>query len=200
MKHLLTSLLALGAAFVALAAPAAPDALVKQVSSEVVDAIRVERGRGGEVPIGKVITLVEAKVLPHINFQRMTASAIGRHWREATPQQRAQLQEEFKALLVRTYAGALSQLQEQTIYLRPLRMAADDTDVVVRTQVKGQGEPIQLDYRMEKTTTGWKIYDVNILGIWLVEQYRNSFAQEIGVNGVDGLIKRLTERNKAARA
>lgn len=200
MKSQFTFLIAAVSSFMALAANPTPDALVKQVSGDVVEAIRVERTRVKEVDVGKVIALVEAKVMPHVNFQRMTASAVGRGWRDATPVQRTQLQDEFKALLVRTYAGALTQLQDQTIHLRPLRMAPDDSDVVVRTQVKGQGEPIQLDYRMEKTAGGWKIYDVNILGIWLVEQYRNSFAQEIGANGLDGLIKRLAERNKAARS
>ena len=136
--------------------------------------------------------------MPHVNFQHMTSSAVGRFWRQATPEQQKRLQEEFKALLVRTYAGALTQVKDQTIALKPLRAAAQDTEVVVRTEIRGKGDPIQLDYRLEKIGEIWKIYDVNVLGIWLADQYRNSFAQEIGANGIDGLIKTLTDRNQKA--
>ncbi|MEO8081933.1 MAG: ABC transporter substrate-binding protein, partial [Caldimonas sp.] len=123
----------------------------------------------------------------------------GRYWRQATPEQQKRLQEEFKLLLVRTYSGALSQVsQEQTIELKPMRAAPADQEVVVRTEIRGKGDPIQLDYRLEKQGTGWKIYDVNVLGVWLVQNYRNSFAQEIGANGIDGLIAKLGEKNKAA--
>ena len=146
------------------------------------------------------MALVEAKVLPHVNFQRMTASAVGRYWRQASPEQQERLQAEFKTLLVRTYSGALTQVHDQTIELRPMRSKPDDTEVVVRTEVKGRGDTIQLDYRLEKQPEGWRIYDVNVLGVWLVENYRNSFAQEISANGIDGLIAKLVERNKAAAA
>jgi phospholipid transport system substrate-binding protein len=128
----------------------------------------------------------------------MTASAVGRYWRQATPEQQKRLQDEFKTLLVRTYAGALTQVRDQTVQLKPMRSSPGDNEVVVRTQVVGRGEPIQLDYRLEKAGSDWRIYDVNVLGVWLVDQYRNSFAQEIGSNGIDGLIAKLAERNKSA--
>jgi phospholipid transport system substrate-binding protein len=146
--------------------------------------------------VSKIIALVDAKVMPHVNFQRMTASAIGRNWRDTTPEQKKRLEEEFKTLIVRTYAGALTQVKDQTVQLKPLRAAAGDTEVVVRTEVKGKGEPIQLDYRLEKDGGAWKIYDVNVLGVWLVDQYRNAFSQEINAGGIDGLIAKLAERNK----
>jgi phospholipid transport system substrate-binding protein len=174
-----------------------PDALIKQVSTEVIDTIKADKSmQGGDV--GKIVVLVDTKVMPHVNFQRMTASSIGRAWREATPEQKTRLQAEFKTLLVRTYAGALTQVKDQTVQLKPLRAAATDTEVVVRTEVKGKGDPIQLDYRLEKADAGWKIYDVNVLGVWLVEQYRNQFAQDINASGLDGLIAKLAERNKGA--
>jgi phospholipid transport system substrate-binding protein len=175
----------------------APDALIKQVSTEVIDTVKADKAiQAGDV--SKIIALVDTKVMPHVNFQRMTASAVGRHWRGATPEQQKRLQDEFKILIVRTYAGALTQVKDQTVQLKPMRAAAEDNEVVVRTEVKGKGDPIQLDYRLEKNDSGWKIYDVNVLGVWLVDQYKSSFAQEIGSGGVDGLITKLAERNKAA--
>jgi phospholipid transport system substrate-binding protein len=177
----------------------APDVLVKEVSSEVLDAVKSDSSiRAGDVQ--KISVLVDAKVMPHMNFQRMTASAVGRNWRQATPDQQKRLQEEFKTLLVRTYAGALGQVKDHTISLRPMRSTPTDKQVVVRTEVRGKGEPIQLDYRMEKTDAGWKIYDMNILGVWLVENYRSSFTQEINAGGIDKLIAKLAERNKASSA
>jgi phospholipid transport system substrate-binding protein len=128
----------------------------------------------------------------------MTASAVGRAWRQATPEQQKRLQDEFKTLLVRTYAGALSQVKDQSVAVKPLRAAATDTEVIVRTEVIGRGDPIQLDYRLEKTANGWRIYDLNVLGVWLVETYRSQFAQEINARGIDGLITALAERNKAS--
>lgn len=173
------------------------DAFVKQVSIELLDAVKADKAlQSGD--IARVMALVDSKVLPHVNFQRMTASAVGRYWRQATPEQQAKLQTEFKTLLVRTYAGALSQVGDQTIEMKPLRAKPEDTEVVVRSEVRGKGEPIQLDYRLEKQASGWKIYDVNVLGVWLVENYRSSFAQEISASGIDGLIAKLAERNKAA--
>ena len=175
----------------------APDALIREVSIDVIDAVKADKAiQAGDVQ--KVIALVDTKVLPYFNFQRMTAGAVGRYWRQATPEQQKGLQDEFKILLVRTYAGALAQVKDQTVQLKPMRAGADDTEVVVKTEVRGKGDPIQLDYRLEKSATGWKIYDVNVLGVWLVENYRNSFAQEISANGIDGLIAKLAERNKAA--
>lgn len=198
---MLKRLFAAAALVLGLAAPAlaneAPDALVRRVSTEVIDAVKADPAiQAGDV--GKVVALVDAKVLPYLNFQRMTASAVGRFWRQATPEQQGKLQAEFKLLLVRTYAGALAQVKNQTVQLKPFRANAADAEVVVRTEVKGNGEPIQLDYRLEKAGDGWKIYDVNVLGIWLVDQYRSSFAQEINAGGIDALITKLAERNKAA--
>lgn len=184
---------AVGTAF----AQQAPDELVKRVSNEVLESARADKSiQAGDV--NKVMLLVESKVMPHVNFQRMTSSAVGRYWRQATPEQQKRLQDEFKVLLVRTYAGALAQVREQTVQLKPLRAAAGDAEVLVRTEIRGKGDPIQLDYRLEKAGDTWKIYDVNVLGIWLVENYRNTFAQEIGAGGIDGLIAKLAERNKAA--
>ncbi len=174
-----------------------PDVLIKQLSNDVIDSVKADKAiQGGDV--SKIIALVDNKVMPNVNFQRMTASAVGRNWRSASPEQQQKLQAEFKTLLVRTYAGALTQVRDQTVALKPYRAAPTDTEVVVRTEIKGKGEPIQLDYRLEKTDAGWKIYDVNVLGVWLVEQYKTSFAQEIGSIGIDGLIAKLAEKNKAA--
>ncbi|MDQ2735730.1 MAG: ABC transporter substrate-binding protein [Pseudomonadota bacterium] len=177
-----------------------PDALIKEVSTDVLNAVKADKSiQSGDVR--KVIVLVDQKVLPHVNFQRMTASAVGRYWRQATPDQQQRLEAEFKLLLVRTYSGALAQVsQEQTVDLKPMRSSPADTEVVVRTEIRGKGDPIQLDYRLEKAGDSWKIYDVNVLGVWLVENYRNSFAQEIGANGIEGLIGKLAEKNKAAAA
>jgi phospholipid transport system substrate-binding protein len=191
------SLLAGAAWMPAHAQSGTPDELVKQVSNDVIDSVKADKSiQSGD--LRKVMALVDSKVLPHVNFTRMTAAAVGRYWRQATPDQQQKLQAEFKTLLVRTYAGALTQVRDQTVELKPMRSKPEDTDVVVRTEIRGRGEPIQLDYRMEKAAEGWKIYDVNVLGVWLVENYRSSFAQEISANGIDGLITKLAERNKAA--
>ena len=196
---LLTAFVALGSMAAQAQSVKAPDALIKEISSDVLDTVKADNSiRAGDV--SKVIALVDAKVMPYVDFQRMTASAVGRYWRQATPEQQKRLQDEFKILLVRTYSGALAQVKDQTVQLKPMRSSPEDTEVVVRTEVRGKGDPIQLDYRLAKTPSGWKIYDVNVLGVWLVENYRNSFAQEIGTNGVDGLIAKLAERNKTAAA
>ncbi len=196
LKRTLAGLVMSVAAVTAMA-QTTPDALIKQVSTDVIDTIKADKAiQAGD--LGKIIALVDAKVMPHVNFQRMTASSLGRHWRTATPEQQKKLQDEFKTLLVRTYAGALTQVKDQTVQLKPLRAAAEDTEVVVRTEVKGKGEPIQLDYRLEKADAAWKIYDVNVLGVWLVEQYRGQFSQDIGSIGIDGLITKLADRNKSA--
>ena len=190
-----------GAMCLSLAAFAAdtPDDLIKRVSTDVLEAVKADSSiKTGDT--NKVMALVDAKVMPHVDFRRMTASAVGRYWRQSTPDQQNRLQQEFKTLLIRTYSGALSQVRDQTVELKPMRSKPEDTEVTVRTEVVGSGDPIQLDYRLGKTDGGWKIYDVNILGVWLVQNYRNSFAQEISNNGVDGLIGKLAERNKAAAA
>jgi phospholipid transport system substrate-binding protein len=198
---------ALGAVFAfglvgaAQAADEAADAFIKRVSTDILEAIKADKSiRNGD--INKIIVLVDQRVMPNVNFLRMTASAAGPGWRQATPEQQKRLQEEFKTLLVRTYAGALGQVSDQTISVKPLRAAADDKEVLVRTEVRGKGDPIQLDYRVEKAADGsWKVYNMNVMGIWLVENYKTQFAQEINAKGVDGLIASLAERNKSnARA
>jgi phospholipid transport system substrate-binding protein len=177
----------------------APDALIKRLSVDVLDTIKADKTiRTGDT--AKIVTLVDTRIMPNVNFQRMTASAVGPGWRQATPEQQKRLQDEFKILLVRTYAGALAQVNDQTIAMKPMRMAPEDKEVIVRTEIKGKGDPIQLDYRLEKTPgvgAGWKIYNLNVLGVWLVETYRSQFAQQINAKGVDGLIDALAEQNKA---
>jgi phospholipid transport system substrate-binding protein len=189
----------LGAVAISVSAqtPEAPDQLIKRLSAEVLETIRIDKDvQAGDTR--KVAAFVDDKIMPHVNFTRMTASAVGRSWRQATPEQQKRLQEEFKVLLVRTYSGAISQVKDQTVSVKPLRASQTDTEVVVRSEVIGRGDPIQLDYRMEKTPTGWRIYDLNVLGVWLVENYRTQFAQEISARGVDGLIHSLAERNKSS--
>ncbi|WP_250207790.1 ABC transporter substrate-binding protein [Curvibacter sp. CHRR-16] len=178
----------------------APDALIKRVSNEVLDTLKSDKSlRNGD--LSKIIALVDNRIMPHVNFARMTASAVGPAWRQATPEQQKRLQDEFKTLLVRTYAGALSQVSDQTIAMKPLRANPDDKEIVVRSEIKGRGDPIQLDYRMEKTPgqgAGWKIYNINVLGVWLVDTYRSQFAQQINAKGIDGLIDILVEQNKTS--
>jgi phospholipid transport system substrate-binding protein len=192
---------ALGVASAAQAADESADAFIKRVSVDILDAIKADKSiHAGDV--NKIVVLVDQRVMPNVNFLRMTASAVGPGWRQATPEQQKRLQEEFKTLLVRTYSGALSQVSDQTISVKPLRAAADDKEVLVRTEVRGKGDPIQLDYRVEKAADGsWKVYNMNVMGIWLVENYKTQFAQEINAKGVDGLVASLADRNKTnARA
>jgi phospholipid transport system substrate-binding protein len=198
LAGLLVSVASLSALSVS-AAEEAADALVKRLSSDVLEQIKADKAiQGGD--LSRIVTLVDNKIMPNVNFQRMTASAVGPAWKSATPEQQKKLQDEFKILLVRTYAGALAQVTDQTIDVKPLRAAADDKEVVVRTVIKGRGDPIQLDYKLEKTPgegAGWKIFNLNVLGVWLVETYRSQFAQEINAKGLNGLILTLAERNKA---
>lgn len=180
----------------AIAQEEAPDALVKRISSDVLASVKADPAvQAGDV--NRIVALVDSKILPSVNFTRMTSSAVGRFWRQATPAQQKQLQDEFKILLVRTYSGALGEVKDQTVTFKPMRSKPEDTEVVVRSEVRGKGDPIQLDYRMEKTAGGWKIYDINVLGVWLVETYRTQFAQEINAKGIDGLIASLVQRNKS---
>lgn len=183
----------------ALAADEAPDALIRRLSDQILETLRADSAlRGGDMR--KIMALVDGTVMPNVNFRRMTAAAVGPRWRQATPAQQQRLQEEFKALLIRTYSGALAQVGDQSVTVRPLRAAPGDTDVLVRTEVRGRGDPVQLDYRLEKTPgvgAGWKIYNLNVLGVWLVETYRSQFAQEINAKGVDGLIDALSSRNQS---
>lgn len=202
LGHLTLALVAaasLGLPLSAAAAYEAPDALIKRLSTDVLNTVRADKSiQGGD--LARVIALVDKTVMPNVNFRRMTAAAVGPGWRQATPEQQKRLQEEFKTLLVRTYAGALAQVNDQTIQVKPLRADPADKDVLVRTEIVGRGDPIQLDYRLEKTPgdgAGWKIYNLNVLGVWLVETYRGQFAQEINAKGVDGLIASLEARNKS---
>ena len=175
----------------------APDAFVRQISTEVIDAVKADKAiQAGDV--NRIRGLVDVKVMPYVNFQRMTASSVGPQWRSATPEQQKRMFEEFKTLMVNTYSGALIQVKDQAVVVRPLRAgAAEQADLVVRTEVKGQGDPIQLDYRLEKAGDGWKIYDVNVGGFWLVEAYRGQFAKDLSAGGMDALIKRLADKNKS---
>ncbi len=177
----------------------APDVMVKRIVSDVLETFKNDKAvRAGDV--AKVVALVDSSIMPHVNFQRMTAAVVGPIWRQITPEQQKRLQDEFKILLVRAYAAALAQLKDQTISMKPLKAAAEDKEVLVRAEIKGGGETIQMDYRLEKTPglgAGWRIYNLNVAGVWLVETYRSQFAQEINAKGVDGLIGVLTERNKA---
>ena len=193
---------ALGLPLAALAVDETPEALIRRLSVDVLNTVRADKAiQAGD--IDKVIALVDKTVMPNVNFRRMTAAAVGPGWRQATPEQQKRLQDEFKVLLVRTYAGALAQVSDQTVRIKPMRAAADDKDVLVRTEIVGKGDPIQLDYRLEKTPgegAGWKIYNLNVLGVWLVETYRSQFAQEINAKGIDGLIDTLVARNKSNAA
>jgi phospholipid transport system substrate-binding protein len=180
----------------------APDALIDRLTKEALDTIQADKAvQAGDV--SRIIELVDEKVMPHLNFQRMTSSAVGPAWRQATPEQRKRLEAEFKILLVRTYAGAMSQAKNLSFSVKPLRAAPDDKEVIVRTLITGRGDPVQLDYRLEKTPgvgAGWKVFNLNVLGVWLVETYRSQFAQEINAKGLDGLITTLVERNKSNAA
>ncbi len=201
LRQVMAASVVLATAFavpVAYAADEAPDALIKRLSSDVLETIKNDKAiRGGDM--AKVIALVDSRIMPNVNFQRMTASAVGPAWRQATPEQQKRLQEEFKTLLVRTYAGALAQVSDQSIDMKPLRSSPEDKEVLVRSEIKGSGEAIQLEYRLEKTPgqgAGWRIYNLNVLGVWLVETYRSQFASEINAKGIDGLISTLSQRNK----
>lgn len=181
------------------AADESPDAFIKRITNETLDTIKADKAlRNGD--IGKITQLVDSKVMPHVNFRRMTALATGPAWRKATPEQQKRLQEEFKILLVRTYAGALTQVSDQVVVVKPLRAGQEDKNLVVNTEVRGKGDPIQLDYRLEKTPgegAGWMIFDLNVLGVWLIENYRTQFTKEINAGGIDALIASLAARNKS---
>ena len=197
MKRLVTAL-ALLLAFVAPAlAQEAPDALVKTVTLEVVDLITKDK----EIKSGnraKLVEVIEAKVLPHFNFTAMTALAMGQNWGKANPEQKKLLTEQFKTLLVRTYASALAAYSEQKFDFRPLRAKANDTDVTVSVRVLQPGaQPVPIDYSMEKTGSGWKVYDVNVGGVSLVANYRTEFANTVRSSGIDGLIKDLQKKNQS---
>lgn len=197
---LLLATSALGAvAAPAMAADEAPDVLIERLTKDALDTIQADKSvQAGDV--SRIVELMDQKIMPYLDFGRMTASAAGPGWRQATPEQRKRLEAEFKTLLARTYAGAMSQAKNLTFSVKPLRAAPEDQEVIVRTVIKGRGDPIQLDYRLEKTPgvgAGWKIFNLNVLGVWLVDNYRTQFAQEINARGIEGLIGTLTERNKS---
>ncbi|VVE56654.1 putative phospholipid-binding protein MlaC [Pandoraea iniqua] len=186
----------LTAAGSAMAQAQAPDALVKQTVSEVMAAAKtdpnIQRG-----DLNSITKLIETKIMPHADFAKTTQLATGPAWRNATPQQREQLTTEFKKLLLYTYAGAIAQIRDQQVEYKPFRAQPGDTDVAVNTSVLNNGQPIELDYRLYKTASGeWKLYDLNVLGAWLIQTYKTQFSEKINQSGVDGLIKFLTERNK----
>ncbi|QWD90866.1 phospholipid-binding protein MlaC [Polynucleobacter sp. MWH-Braz-FAM2G] len=173
----------------------APDALIKSVVTDVMASVKADPEiQKGNIP--KIVDLVEKKIVPYTDMRRTTEMAMGPNWKKATPEQQAQLTAEFKNLLIRTYSGALSQLRDQTVQFKAFRAAPDDKEVVVKTVVLGRGDPVPLDYRLEKTANGWKVYDMNIMGVWLVEAYRNQFSNQISQNGIEGLVKFLQDRNK----
>ena len=173
-----------------------PEALVRQISVDVIDTAKKDAAiQAGDV--NRIIALVDSKVLPHVNFEVMTRSAVGPQWRQATADQRSKLQAEFKTLLVRVYAGAMTEVKDQNVEVTKTLPVSGSTQVVVQTEVRGKGEPIKLDYRMDKPAdaAAWKIIDVNVAGIWLVQSYRSQFATEITKGGIDGLIAALVQRN-----
>ena len=197
------SLLVFGIAWLVVAASAgaqdgAPDILVKDVTLEVIDII----GKDKDIQAGsqkRIVELVEAKVIPHFNFTAMTRLAVATNWEKSSPEQKKQLTEEFKTLLVRTYSSALSTYRDQKFDFRPLRAKPTDTDVTVQVRIsQGGREPVSLEYDMEKTPTGWKVYDVRVGGVSLVANYRTEFANEIRANGIDGLIKGLAAKNRGS--
>ncbi|MCE2907868.1 MAG: phospholipid-binding protein MlaC [Betaproteobacteria bacterium] len=195
----LTLLLATGAA---LAAAPAPDVLIRQVSTEVLETARNDKAiQAGDV--ARVAALVENKVMPHVDFEVVTRSAVGPQWRSASAEQRSRLQAEFKQLLIRVYAGALTELRDQTVQITRTQPVQGSTQVIVQSEVRGKGEPVKLDYRLDKRGTAgaeaWKIIDVNVAGLWLVQNYRTQFAQELSKGGIDGLIAALVERNKGGK-
>lgn len=197
---LIKQLLAIASIAFLAAGPAAaqekPDVLVKRISQDVIETAKADK----DIQAGnrnKVIGLVEEKIMPHVDFMKTTSAAAGRFWRQATPAQREKLAAEFKTLLIYTYSGAISQIKNETVQFKPMRAQDTDTEVEVRSQVNmTRGEPLTLNYRLYKTADGWKIYDINVMGAWLVETYKGTFASEINRSGIDGLIAKLAERNK----
>jgi len=198
----LAALLIAGAGLVAspqARADEAPDAMVGRLSQDVLDTIKTDKNlQSGNLV--RVMALVDDKIMPYVDFRRMTAAAAGPAWRRATPEQQQQLQDEFKTLLIRTYSNGLRQISNQTVDVQPMRSAPGDQEVVVRTFIRGGGEPVQMDYRLYKAPgqgPGWKVYDLNVMGIWIIDTYRTQFAQQINAGGIDRLLQTLAERNKS---
>ncbi|HKR38324.1 MAG TPA: ABC transporter substrate-binding protein [Paraburkholderia sp.] len=184
-----------GGAFAQTVDTSNPDAMVETVTQQVMSQIKGDKSiQSGD--ISKITQLVNEKILPYTDFRRTTQLAMGRNWRTATPEQQQQVIEQFKTLLIRTYSGALAQVRDQQIQYKPFRANPDDTDVVVRSTVMNGGQPIELDYRLYKTPQGWRVYDINVLGAWLIQAYQQQFQEKIQQGGVDGLIQFLTQRNQ----
>jgi phospholipid transport system substrate-binding protein len=196
MKKLFALFVTLFLSFAA-SAQEAPDQLIKRVSEEVLDIVRRDSDiRNGNTE--KAIALVDQKVLPHFNFRHMTALALGKEWRKATPEQQQRLTAEFRTLLVRTYSNALNSYSDQKVVYKPFRMNAGDTDALVRVEViQPGGKPVEIDYNLEKLDDGWKVYDVVVAGISLITNYRDQFGQEVRKGGIDGLIATIAAKNKS---
>jgi phospholipid transport system substrate-binding protein len=172
-----------------------PDTLIKTVTQQVLDQIKSDKQiQSGN--INEITKLVNEKILPYTDFTRTTRLVMGRNWNTATPEQQKQIVEQFKMLLIRTYSGALAQVRNQTIQYKPFRASPDDTDVVVRSVVMNNGSPVELDYRLYKTPQGWRVYDINVLGAWLIQAYQQQFNEQIQQHGVNGLVQFLTQRNQ----
>jgi phospholipid transport system substrate-binding protein len=187
---------ALCAVRVGVMAEVAPDAFVLQLSTEVIDAVKADKAiQAGDV--GRIRTLVDTKIVPSVNVQRMVIKSVGPQWRSASPEQQKRLTEEFKTYLINTYSGALTQVKDQSVKLRPMRPGSNPNEVVVGTDVVGKGEPIQLDYRLEKAADTWRIFDFNVLGLWATDSFRNQFSRDLSAGGIDALIERLAEKNKS---
>ncbi|SAL69027.1 Ttg2 family toluene tolerance protein [Caballeronia terrestris] len=199
-KLLLLPLFALFLAFSSSASAQAvdtsnPDVLIKTVTQQVLDQIKADKQiQSGNIT--RITELVNQKILPYTDFTRTTRLVMGRNWNTATPQQQKEIVEQFKILLIRTYSGALAQVRDQEVQYKPFRASPEDTDVVVRSVVINNGQPIQLDYRLYKTPQGWKVYDINVLGAWLIQAYQQQFSEQISQHGVDGLLQFLTQRNQ----
>ena len=176
-----------------------PDGMIKTVTGQVLDEIKHDSSiKSGD--INKITQVVNEKILPYTDFRRTTQLAMGRAWRQASPQQQDQMVEQFKMLLIRTYSGALSQVRDQTVQFKPFRADPGATDVVVRSTVTNNGQPVELDYRLYKTPQGWRVYDLNVAGAWLIQAYQQQFAEKINQGGVDGLLQFLTQRNEQLAA
>jgi len=198
MKHLFAVLACLLSVTVVAAQDVAPDLLVRTVSDDVLDIVRKDKDiQSGN--IRKAVELAEAKVLPHFDFVHMTRLAVAKDWRKASPEQQKTLVQEFRTLLVRTYSKAFVEYRNQEIIYKPFKMQPNETDVLVKTAVnQAGGKPVQIDYNLDKTDQGWKVYDISVAGVSLVTNYRSSFAQEVSAGGIEGLIASLRAKNKAA--
>ncbi|MGI4813993.1 MAG: MlaC/ttg2D family ABC transporter substrate-binding protein [Janthinobacterium lividum] len=206
-KFLVAPCLALLIGFMSFAVPASaqnidastPDALVRTLTNDVMNSVKSDSSiQSGDV--NRITQLVNTHILPYSDFERTTRQAMGRYWAQATPQQQAQITTQFKMMLIRTYAGAIAQIRNQQVQFRPYRGAPTDQEATVQTVVQNQGQPIELDYRLEKTAGGWKVYDLNVGGFWLVQAYRQQFSEQIAQNGVAGLLTFLTQRNEQLSA